>query len=1840
MAYLHKNSIYMSDGVLAGLEYVPENEEFGPERATGMNQEKMLEYLRQNPRLGLELLSYSGNIFYMGESARIKTSTGRTLGSFFSKGNGSPWGDNAYGEFLMDVREAYRKELEENRIEEVRVRPDQVVVDYVPGDVDHEYVSSVIEQQEAQGKRFIHTEKYRPSRFAFDAGRDGTTGHNRRDSDSDVVFQTFECPFGLDKSAKVKVDSAVEVSLYYEQALRGELDFTALFKDLKRRGNIVNMPKAQEDQLINDLQAQFDWMREQISRTDGDLADMQIVSDLNLIPDASFGRSIYDPDLAPSPAHILARYINNPALLFTNSENGVLRALETSDKNEAYRFSAVTGKGTISIVIDGSDTIGGRQPKTRAIREKKINYKKDERGKFVYNHRGEKIVESTEDVYKMQFKSPAEIDADYAAFSARLSSIVANISPEVKISFITGKGTGTPQMVRRFVQENHGKVYDWDYTEKGAYAAKENGNDASDDARYSQLRMPNFQSIYPVLIGKEKSVQFLLDRDDDESGVEFTSKDGLSPKGYVTFSVDEDARNRDLLLRGSLAAEAGVPLIHVQNNRTEEDQKVTLASESSLSRSFVTGEQKYNESLFSGEVKNNWALEGSNVMSYIEDNGNLAIPYVSNYHKAVVYVNGVAFHTIFGAFTALAARESGVTEAAQFQEIAKEEDSMRLTVAAYQKYVSKDLSDEVIERCMRNSVHMMAESSEAFAYTLLNSEGEFVMPSTFEVGKLFTDVQGHGENRFGVVFSAERDALKAELAVQLNKEMIEENHIAEENSVRNKVRGRKRARGEKMSGGLPADIEGTRGAIWFLGTARPSRLFSEKDSSFKWEETNYGKDALNRELASRALLDDGEGGKVENNLVFLFPTDLQAASGRRKVMNNPDGRNLTGVVRVDPKTGKEFTCAFGIPVKKDNSFFEPGNKYGRVTSFMLDHDSMVLTNGVIEADSLARKTALDHDMSLCYAVREKPLANGEQNDDLSRCFSDKVWDYPRTKEEIDRRTGKTITEEGAMLPKEVTKKVYNHETMRYENVTKQVYQRQWVDNPHASKVNREIIKRYESMLDEGVGFPLNCICMPKSDYSQVSEEKFLADFSFALKIANASALAQGVPMRFPLDVNGRLNLGPDVPEKFRDLAERKLDSFIGVVREENIINDELPYIRRVPLSGILKHIGKMKSDGSDLHIKPLELVEAFGGFDFKDVKNGSNVPLHEMSFVMDDGTAFRLTSGKLTSKMQLGEINRYVRYERNDEQRFRITSTDPDRIPEFIEALKSYIERAKRVKIETKLVSEKEAAGLDLGMAGFVNLLSSNSEERADDEFTVAARGAESAIEAPNRFDETDNDSVYYGKEDAKDAFAGYAMARCTLPDGTDSGWRVITDREVALDVIYSSVQRVYRSDIRELPTERLLESEVKAFIIDAVNEKFRSLSQQKQEVKVDSKVVESERYEETEEDRKKTEKVVGKDYGRLFVTYYGSKSVPEDAVKVQISTSVPDGMRDEMDFCFNSLFPDYETMVKAHKEGKIDDAGYTRLYNENVLEPNKEKILNGISMIQQKAVEEQKDAYLYCYCKPGAFCHRYLVNNFLNENGIACQENPADRKRYEIGHVQLYGEQPAENLFNQKAEDVKTEVKDELVSYTVSAGGYKVRTIENAQADDVDFTFQFKAVDSYGEKATEIAAGDSCVSVQLPIKDGKLDVSKKNVTALVNKISEMLPPEFFNGESCGVNLAGNGLYTLNHNGYSVSQEDLDVLISSVFLGLKERGFQLGSLRSGGQTGVDESAAAVAHAMNVPVEIHAPAKWLYRSVEEKDVAGDEKAFKARFNKDYDKIKSMADSMVSKRAKKAANEIKR
>lgn len=1959
--YYNNNDVFLKDNTFLRLGFRDYDGDVSVADRMRYDVGAAVKQLRDDPDFGARFLGSvggadgDGTIYWDGDLSSVRVD-GESVGVrvVHRREGGEIVGENSFGRFLTDVRRRYREYLSSHVVPERAREEDRVVCDFTrKGSLE-----SDIELRERAGERFIHTDVYRPARWRRDASLNGTTGHARRESDPEVSFQTFVCPFGTGYPSPLVVGSAAEASMLYERALRGELDWNALMRSLSERGLMArNVSERQKRDMAQGYRAQFDWMREQIA-TNPDLRGMRIVSSSLLVPDDSMGRSVYDYDHAPSPAHVLQRYIDNPILLYSPSENGVARAIAGPDREEPLRFNLEGGDaGTVRILVVGSDTVGGREPGAKASSRMVREFTKDEAGN--------RVIRSVKQ-YDMPFKTQDRIEADYASFRRRMDEVLSSLPEGVRVELVSGNsssfgdsvGVGTPRMVERYVSEKGGRVYSWNFTRRAPVPVPaRGGKEAEPDGRLSAVVMDHFADCVPVMAGRTQKVTFLLDSKDSDSDVTFAASDGLVSQAAVCFSVADDSNNRNVLSLGSFVADSGLPVVHVQEVRSEDEQKGMLSSGAALSLEALTGGGAPDRSLFADGDRLVWDLDNSNIVSYMDSRDNRAVPLVALRQAAGVTVGGYTFNSAYGAYAALLARETGHGGAEAMVSIRSAEGSVSGVSGVLTGLVGDDIPDlEVQERCLRRAVRLMCEADSSFADRLTDLDGrDVVMPVRDGDTTLFTSLDGHGANRFGVVLAAERDRMKELREARRAREEEERVKVLEEASRKQKVLDDRRAEGQKVEGGLPRNIEQAEGAVWFAGThpLDALELPDGRRSFVMWDDMG-GDDRLTRAKAVARTVDDGEGGRFENNLVFLFPSDLVSVMGRSKGSPGHDSVNLTDCMREDPRTGEKFLCAFGVPVRYNNKGIEPRNKELLPSSYRLDNDAANYSRSVVLADSLARVQAIRHGMSLCLPGRQR--ANGEDYYTLGQVFMDKVY---------TRRDG-------------------------------------WTDNQHRSPLNLDLTNRYISVLERGRSVPLNVIPMPRAEYSAddygqeegseskarvTAEGRFVSDLNFSLRMANAAALALGVPLRFPLDGEGRIDLGPGVPEEFRNLAERKIDSFIGVVGENQVLDGTLPVLEKVSRMQSIR----VRSDGQlrkagDLFIRPNDLVAAFGGYDFEELFNGGTAPLHEMMFRMDDDYFF-VVDAKLNKGMRAADVQKYILYEKNDLRRFTVRSNNPDRVPEFQAVLSEYVARAKAVTVEMRLVQESQIRAVDPSLAGtdmrgFVNLLDSGSDGFASGEhdigrqasvYNAAGRtGTDGRMEERNVNGEK-VEGVYDGRELSKDGFSGYAQIRYSYDGAAFSPWVKVDDLDLAKDIVMTLVDRKYSpSDDRVVPSAKTMDLFLKAeamrhLIADGTVLEKAPGGRAKAEA--DSKVVTIDRtvgvdraeparinvyfgsgenavlsnfaerpldytlpdgetvtfasveqgfqymksYYAPHEGRERLDayrravmsttkgmelravgkggisidsfawdavsegimrtmvlasfdparnpdaaralvatgdavltheqdsskwgtlfpeilmdvrgkirdKVPEKRAGRVFVTYYSSRNVPEDAYRVSISASVPKGM--SMDADLETLHPVYRTMVGPHKEGKISDGEYCDRYRSKVLEPNRDKIIGQVGSLRERAAAQGKDVYLFCYERPGDFCHRYLVSNFLNENGVECRENPGDRKMYVTGRVPLVNDGNGAGPEAAAEPELSFDPGDTLPVFTTSKGGYRQRTEENANAEDVDFTFAFAVdFDTYGERATARAAGDSLVKVELDTVPGKgLDISGKAVQRAVSAIGNALPEEYLNGEACGLNIAGNGIYTLASRG--VTQDQMDEFVLRVLDGLCKRGLTVSSLRSGGQTGVDEAGIAAAMALGIPSTVHTTADWAFRGRDNVDVK-DMDGFKSRFTaKDIDKLKERA-----------------
>lgn len=114
-----------------------------------------------------------------------------------------------------------------------------------------------------------------------------------------------------------------------------------------------------------------------------------------------------------------------------------------------------------------------------------------------------------------------------------------------------------------------------------------------------------------------------------------------------------------------------------------------------------------------------------------------------------------------------------------------------------------------------------------------------------------------------------------------------------------------------------------------------------------------------------------------------------------------------------------------------------------------------------------------------------------------------------------------------------------------------------------------------------------------------------------------------------------------------------------------------------------------------------------------------------------------------------------------------------------------------------------------------------------------------------------------------------------------------------------------------------------------------------------------------------------------FYTSYFANlKNIPEKIVPVSICGKAPDWYNGLQ---FKKLAPKYNFFMEYKQDH--DEEKYTKCFNEQVL-----FYLNANDIaIQLKKLAGTSDIALICYEKPGDFCHRHIVLNWLKENGIPC---------------------------------------------------------------------------------------------------------------------------------------------------------------------------------------------------------------------------------------------------------------
>ena len=148
---------------------------------------------------------------------------------------------------------------------------------------------------------------------------------------------------------------------------------------------------------------------------------------------------------------------------------------------------------------------------------------------------------------------------------------------------------------------------------------------------------------------------------------------------------------------------------------------------------------------------------------------------------------------------------------------------------------------------------------------------------------------------------------------------------------------------------------------------------------------------------------------------------------------------------------------------------------------------------------------------------------------------------------------------------------------------------------------------------------------------------------------------------------------------------------------------------------------------------------------------------------------------------------------------------------------------------------------------------------------------------------------------------------------------------------------------------------------------------------------------------------------------------------------------------------------------------------------------------------------------------------------------------------------------------------------------GYAKRTIFNAECDvtmavAADFS-------TGGERLTKNAAADRYIDLPLFLD------AEEGAERLIKKLKSK--------NAKNLNVAGNGIYTLEKKGWSAEAMDL-WMFKCIKMALNEH--PLDYLQSGGQTGADTSGAVAACACGVPMRVVLPFGYKQRGEDGKDIS--------------------------------------
>ena len=120
-----------------------------------------------------------------------------------------------------------------------------------------------------------------------------------------------------------------------------------------------------------------------------------------------------------------------------------------------------------------------------------------------------------------------------------------------------------------------------------------------------------------------------------------------------------------------------------------------------------------------------------------------------------------------------------------------------------------------------------------------------------------------------------------------------------------------------------------------------------------------------------------------------------------------------------------------------------------------------------------------------------------------------------------------------------------------------------------------------------------------------------------------------------------------------------------------------------------------------------------------------------------------------------------------------------------------------------------------------------------------------------------------------------------------------------------------------------------------------------------------------------------------IYTSYFAKlRSLPDYIVPISICGKAPEWYQGLQ---YKKLAPKYDFFMEW-KRNK-DNNFYIKYFQEQVLDKlNPIDVTLDLSKMAYGNIGE-KDIALICYEKPSDFCHRHLVADWFNKNGVCCKE-------------------------------------------------------------------------------------------------------------------------------------------------------------------------------------------------------------------------------------------------------------